>query len=407
VRQLKQFLGEFDLILTGSAMALTGIGVLLVYSAQHQAPDASQQLLWTRQIMWWGLAMVAFGVTAWLPLRVHEVFAYVYLGVTCLVLLGMLWLTPGTGERWIALGPIHIQPSEPAKLALLFALSRYLGYLKRPVFGWRPLFAVFLLVVPVWVLVFKQPDLGTSLVFWALLLVMVYWAGASPISLFLLISPLLSLVLAFNWIVWILFLAILLLVLFLSRPRLLVSVGVVTVNTLFGVVTPFVWNRLLPYQKMRILSFIDPGSDPRGAGYQIIQSKVAIGSGGFWGKGFLQGTQTGLHFLPEKHTDFIFSVGSEEFGFWGAMVILLLFGLYLWRAIDAGYMARNRFARFLAVGAAAIVAFQMVVNIGMTVGLMPVTGLPLPFVSYGGSSLVLFWVLTGLVVNVRRRWQEY
>ena len=398
---------QYDLVLIGSALALTGIGVLLIYAAQHQMPDSAERALWMRQVIWWAAAMVAFVIAAWLPLRIHEVFAYVYLALICIVLAALLWLSPGSGERWIVMGPFHIQPSEPAKLALLFALSRYLAYQRRHVFALRPLLALVLLVVPVWILVFKQPDLGTSLVFWALLVVLIFWAGVSPVSLFLLVSPLLSLVLAFSWISWILFLAVLLVVLFLHRPRLLISVGVVVVNTLFGIVTPLVWNRLLPYQKMRIIAFLDPGSDPRGAGYQIIQSKVAIGSGGLWGKGFLEGTQTGLHFLPEKHTDFIFSVAGEEFGFWGALLILILFGVFLWRSIDTGYLARNRFARFLAVGAAAVVAFQMVVNIGMTLGLMPVTGLPLPFVSYGGSSLVSFWVLTGLMVNVRRHWQDY
>lgn len=400
-----RFLRELDWILIGSALALTGSGVLLIYAAQHQAPDAAEQTLWVRQLIWVAVALVAFLLAATLPLRIHEVFAHVYLVAAALVLIGVLML--GGGQRWISLGPFQLQPSEPAKLALLLALSRYLAYLKRPVFGWRSLTALFLLVMPLWLLVLRQPDLGTSLVFWALLLVMIFWAGAPPMKLFFLISPLLSLILAFNWLSWIAFLAVLLAALFFSRPRLLVSVGVVTVNTVFGIVTPLVWNKLLPYQQLRIIAFIDPGSDPRGAGYQIIQSKVAIGSGGFWGKGFLEGTQTGLHFLPERHTDFIFSVAGEEFGFLGAMLILILFGLYLWRAIDAGSMSRNRFGRFLAVGAAAIVGFQLLVNIGMTVGLMPVTGLPLPFVSYGGSSLVSFWVLTGLIANVRRHWQEY
>lgn len=179
------------------------------------------------------------------------------------------------------------------------------------------------------------------------------------------------------------------------------------INLLFGIITPIVWNHLLPYQRMRILIFLDPGADPRGAGYQIIQSKVAIGSGGFWGKGFLNGTQTGLHFLPAKHTDFIFSVCGEEFGFWGSFIVLTLFVIFLWHAIGIGYRARNRFGRFLAVGAAGIVGFQLLVNAGMTLGVMPVTGIPLPFVSYGGSSLLLFWTLTGLLVNVRRNWLEY
>lgn len=404
---LWKFLKELDWILVGSALLLTAIGTLLIYSAQHAMPEARDRLLWSRQLTWWGVATVAFIIAVWLPLRLHEVFAYVYLVAVGLALLALVTMGIGTSGQWIALGPAYIQPSEPAKLALLIALSRYLAYLKKPVISPRPLLWLCAIVLPIWILVIKQPDLGTSLVFWALLLVMIFWAGAPLPALFLLVSPLLSLVLAFDWIVWTVFFVVVLAVLYYERPRLPLSVGVVTINLIFGIVTPIVWNGLMPYQQKRILVFLDPGMDSRGAGYQIIQSKVAIGSGGLWGKGFLEGTQTGLHFLPEKHTDFIFAVCGEEFGFWGSLLVLVLIGLFLWRAIDAAYLARNRFAQFLAVGTAGIVAFQVLVNIGMTLGLMPVTGLPLPFVSYGGSSLVLFWFLTGLVVNVRRHWQEY
>lgn len=402
-----KFLKELDWLLIGSALLLTAIGALLIYSAQHAMPEARDRVLWSRQLMWWSVAMAAFAVSVWLPVRLHEVFAYIYLSVVGLALLALVTFEISTSGQWIALGPAYIQPSEPAKLALLIALSRYLAYLKRPVMSPRPLLALAGIVVPIWFLVIKQPDLGTSLVFWALFLVMLFWAGASLLALFLLISPVITLVLIFTPIVWILFFIGLLGVLFYQRPRLPVSIGIVTLNLIFGIVTPIVWNGLMPYQQQRILVFLDPGKDPRGAGYQIIQSKVAIGSGGLWGKGYLEGTQTNLHFLPEKHTDFIFAVGGEEFGFWGAMLILALFGIFLWRTIDTAYVVRNRFSQFIAVGTAGIVAFQVVVNIGMTLGLMPVTGLPLPFVSYGGSSLVLFWILTGLVANIRRHWQEY
>lgn len=404
---LLKHLKELDWILIGSALLLTAIGALLIFSAQHSMPEARDRILWSRQLMWWVVAMAAFAVSVWLPVRLHEVFAYVYLTVVGLALLALVTFEISTSGQWISVGPAYIQPSEPAKLALLIALSRYLAYLKKPVISPRPLLALAAIVGPIWFLVIKQPDLGTSLVFWALFLVMLFWAGAPLPALFLLISPVLSLVLAFNWIVWVLFFIALLGVLYLERPRLPISIGVVTLNLIFGIVTPIVWNRLMPYQQQRILVFLDPGKDPRGAGYQIIQSKVAIGSGGLWGKGYLEGTQTGLHFLPEKHTDFIFAVGGEEFGFWGALLILALFAVFLWRTIDTAYIARNRFSQFIAAGTAGIVAFQVMVNIGMTLGLMPVTGLPLPFVSYGGSSLVLFWILTGLVVNIRRHWQEY
>lgn len=398
---------EFDPLLICSALALTGAGILLIYAAQHNAPDAADRLYWSRQTMWAGVALLGFLIAVWIPLRFHEVFAYVYLAAIALALLVLDFFGSAIGGRWIHLGPAYLQPSELAKIAVLFALSRYLAYLKRPLFGFRPLLTVAALVGPVALLVLKQPDLGTALVFFALTLALLFWGGVPPIALFFLLSPIISLILAFNWIVWVIFAAIVIGALVRVRPRLVVSVIIVLANVAFGVITPILWNRLLPYQQNRILIFLNPGADPRGAGYQIIQSKVAIGSGGFWGKGFLEGTQTGLHFLPAKHTDFVFSVCGEEFGFIGSMLILALFAVFLMRAINAGFLSRNRFGRFLAVGAASIVAFQLLVNVGMTVGLMPVTGIPLPFISYGGSSLVLFWFLTGLIVNIRRNWQEY
>lgn len=398
---------DYDPILIGSALGLTGAGVLLIYAAQHSAIDPSDQGYWTRQLIWFLVAIAAFVAAARIPMRFHEVFAYVYLGGIGAVLMGLLLFGNVAGGRWIAFGPAYLQPSELAKIAVLFALSRYLAYLKRPLFGWRPMLTIGALVGPILLLVLKQPDLGTALVFLAISLVLIYWGGVPLVGMFFLVSPTISLILAFNWMVWIAFAAALIIVLVRVRPRLILAIMVVTLNLAFGVITPIMWNHLRPYQQNRILIFLNPGADPRGAGYQIIQSKVAIGSGGFWGKGFLEGTQTGLHFLPAKHTDFIFSVCGEEFGFIGSFVLLMLFGIYLWRAINAGDLTRNRFGRFLAVGAAGIVAFQLLVNVGMTVGMMPVTGIPLPFVSYGGSSLVLFWFLTGLIVNVRRNWQEY
>jgi len=398
---------EYDPALILSAALLTALGILLIYAAQHNSPFPAERHYWSRQLTWWIVALVGFFVALKVPMRFHEVFAYVYLGGAIVVLTVVLFWGTGVGGRWFALGPANIQPSEIAKLVVLLALSRYLAYLKKPLAAVQPLLYVAAIVGPVTLLVLKQPDLGTALVFLAMTLVLIFWGGVPPVGLFFLLSPVISLVLAFNWIVWIIFAAILLAVLAAVRPRLIVSIGLVSLNLMFGVITPLVWSHLRPYQQQRILIFLNPGADPRGAGYQIIQSKVAIGSGGFWGKGFLEGTQTGLHFLPEKHTDFIFSVCGEEFGFLGSVVILILFGVFLWRAIDTAYRARSRFGRFLCAGGAGIVAFQLLVNAGMTVGIMPVTGIPLPFVSYGGTSLVLFWFLTGLMANVRRSWQEY
>ncbi|MBD3289390.1 rod shape-determining protein RodA, partial [candidate division KSB1 bacterium] len=178
-------------------------------------------------------------------------------------------------------------------------------------------------------------------------------------------------------------------------------------NISVGIITPFLWGKLHSYQQHRILTFLGLELDPQGAGYQVIQSKVAIGSGGFWGKGFLEGTQTQLRFLPAQHTDFVFSVIGEEFGFIGVLFILFLFLILLRRGIFIASVARNKFASLLCIGSVTIIAFHMFVTIGMTVGIMPVTGIPLPFISYGGSSLITSMVLIGFIINTSIRRYKY
>jgi rod shape determining protein RodA len=228
-----------------------------------------------------------------------------------------------------------------------------------------------------------------------------------PANLFLILSPAISLICAFHLASWMIFILVLLLMLYLSRPRFLTTAAIFLLNFVVGIITPILWRGLHEYQQKRILVFLDPGRDPLGAGYQVIQSKVAIGSGGFWGKGFLHGTQTKLAFLPAQHTDFIFSSFGEQFGFVGSLAVLALLLAVILRGIKAAQMARNKFAGLVAMGATAVILFHVVVNIGVSLGIMPVTGLPLPFLSYGGSSLVTNMILVGLLLNIRYRWQEY
>jgi rod shape determining protein RodA len=211
----------------------------------------------------------------------------------------------------------------------------------------------------------------------------------------------------FHWFTWALFFLGFLVVLYYLKPGLIFGVITILLNFAVGTVTPLIWSRLHDYQKLRILTFLDPGRDPQGAGYQILQSKVAIGSGGILGKGFLQGSQTKLAFLPMQHTDFIFTVVGEELGLLGALVILALFTFLIIRGIIIAKKARNTFASFTAIGITTIFAFQMLVNMGMVLGIMPVTGLPLPFLSYGGSSMLLSWIGVGLLLAIGYKWYEY
>ncbi len=400
---------DLDWRIISAALFLSMIGILLIMSAQHYADSAYSQSFYLRQSLWLLIALVAFAVVIHLPLRLFDVSAYLFFGITLslLVLVLLVGSSRMGATRWFSFGPINLAPSDVAKLAVVLALSRFFAYTKLPPASKRRLaFTAILTLIPV-MLILKQPDLGTSLVFWIILFALWFWSGLSPVYLILILSPLASLVAASHWLAWALYFAVLLTFLFLSRPGMLFSVLVVVTNLAFGAITPYIWNRMADYQKLRMLTFLDPGRDPRGAGYQIIQSKIAIGSGGVWGKGLLSGSQTRLDFLPERHTDFIFSVLGEEFGLWGSLLVIMLFGVIFYRAIRIATRCRSRFASNVVVGAAAVLLFQFFVNIGMTLGFMPVTGLALPFLSYGGTSLVLTWALIGLIVSADYRWQEY
>ncbi len=398
---------DWKLIL--AAMLLTAIGIIMIMSAQHNASTEYQQHYYQRQLMWFAIAFFIFAVIVHIPPKLFDLLAYVIYGFSIILLILVLFL--GSAKmgalRWFSFGPINFAPSDLAKVALLFALSRFLAYTKLPVISKRRMALSSLLVAVPVMLILKQPDLGTALVFLVVLFVLWFWSGLSPLYLLLVVSPIISLITASHWLAWAIYFVLLLIFLITTRPGLLFGIVTVITNLAFGSIMPFLWNRLAEYQKLRILTFLDPGRDPRGAGYQIIQSKIAIGSGGVFGKGFLNGSQTRLDFLPEPHTDFIFSVLGEEFGLFGAMILLFLFGVIFYRAIRIAVHCRSKFSSMLVMGSAGIIMFQFVVNIGMTLGFMPVTGLPLPFVSYGGTSLVLFWALIGFMVAAEARWQEY
>ncbi len=400
---------ELDWQLIGSVLLLSFIGILLIMSAQYYADSVFERTYFERQLLWLAIAVFVFAGVIHLPLRLLDFSAYLLYGLSIVLLVLVLLVgTPRMGaSRWFSFGPINFAPSDFAKLALVLALSRFFAYTKLPPVSKRRLaFSAMLTIIPV-ALIIKQPDMGTALVFFIILFALWFWSGLSPVYLVLILSPLVSLVAASHWLAWAVYFAVLLVFLFLFRPGFLFGVVMVVANLAFGMITPFVWNRLADYQKLRILTFLDPGLDPRGAGYQIIQSKIAIGSGGIWGKGLLHGSQTRLDFLPERHTDFVFSVLGEEFGLWGSLLVLLLLAFIFYRAIRIAARCRSRFASNLVIGATAILLFQFFVNIGMTLGFMPVTGLALPFVSYGGTSLVLSWSLIGLIVLAHYHWQEY
>jgi rod shape determining protein RodA len=256
-------------------------------------------------------------------------------------------------------------------------------------------------------LVLKQPDLGTSICFAAVLLVMLFWAGVHGRTLFYALSPLILLPCTSTPFLWVPYCVGLGLLLYFSKLRLSAVVLILAVNVVFGALSHPLWNRLEPYQQERLKSFVGQSSDPYGPRYQLAQSEIAIGSGGLTGKGYLRGTQKALMFLPQRHTDFVFAVLGEEMGLVGTAGAVALFALLIARALKAAEKARHRFTSLIAAGCAAVFMYHVAVNLLMVVGLAPVTGLPLPFFSYGGSFLLTSMIMVGLLINVGVRWHDY
>ncbi len=405
-----RFSPDIDRPLLFATLLLTLIGIAFVFSATSMPSATAEHGLYLKQIAYLLIALFFGGLIAAVPYRVYEgKTAYLLYGIGLALLVLTLFVGHvGLGaQRWLGWGPVKIQPSELAKVATAILLANQLADRKKDWTQMKNLFGAVVTALVPFLLVLKQPDLGTSVAFIAILFLMLYWAGLPLLYLFFMVTPFINVVLSFVPFAWILFLGALAVILYRSRIRLLPLLVVVGVNLVVGIATPQIWNHLQPYQKQRISSFLDPSADAYGAGYQIIQSKIAIGSGQFLGKGFLHGTQKALAFLPEQHTDFIYSVVGEETGFIGAAIVASLYLLLILRGIRIAHRARNRFGGLLAIGMTSIFLYHVLVNIWMTVGLAPVTGLPLPLLSYGGSSLVASFLQVGLIQNVAMRWREY
>ena len=401
---------ELDLSLIVAMAMMIAFGVTMVYSA------AGDSDVWRNQALFALMSLVVAVAIVYVPDKLFYDLAYPLYVLGLLSLLAVLVWGTGTPARWLSIGSARLQPSEFAKIATIMAIARFLGdqSLER-VSGPRAVgLAVLLTALPM-SLVARQPDLGTAVSFGAVLVPMLYWAGMRPLHVFFLAAPLLSVVFSFEplWqdqapIVFALFIIVSSVIIQLQLARLWVTLTMLGVNLSAGLVTTYLWaNFLRGYQKARIMTFLDPESDPLGWGWNIIQSKIAIGSGGPTGKGFLEGTQTNYEFLPAAHTDFIFSVIGEELGFVGAVFVLSLFLFMIWRSLYIGTIANNRFASLVAVGMASMLTFHVFVNVGMTIGVMPVTGLPLPFLSYGGSSLLTNCIALGLLLHIYAHRHEY
>lgn len=405
----RRLIHRIDPALVLAVVALLTIGLAVLYSSTAFPENNPRGGLFVRQLIWLGVGFAAMAAAAAFPPRLLEFLSKpLFLASLCVLGLVLFIGAPvGGARRWLSLGPLSFQPSEFAKIAFILFMAGVLSArgadLRRPSHLGIPVGAALFVSA----LVLKQPDLGTALCFMAVLVAMLYWAGLPGSRLFYALSPLILLPCTSSPYLWVPYAIVLTTALVFSRLKLAGVILVVAANLLVGSISHPLWNRLEPYQRDRLLSFAGQRKDPYGSRYQILQSEVAIGSGGVTGKGYLHGTQKALMFLPQGHTDFIFAVLGEELGLMGGVATVALFALLISRALKAAERARNRFSGLVAVGCAAALTYHVAVNLLMVVGLAPVTGLPLPFFSYGGSFLVSCMVMVGLVLNVGLRWHDY
>lgn len=358
----RRLLSHFEWPLLGIVVTLTALGLATILSATY-SPTRPVSPYFLRQLAWTGLGMGVLGLTLCFDYRLlRRWWPAVYgASVLLLALVPLVGTSAGGATRWLRVGPLVIQPSEPARVAIVIALAGHLcDRLVEGPLSLRCLATPCLLIAIPALLILEQPDLGTTIAF---------GLGAATVLLLA------------------------------GLPLRWVAAGALVA----AAAMPFVWPRLEPYQQRRILTFLNPEADPLGSGYHVIQSKVAIGSGGWAGRGFLQGTQNQLNFLPEQHTDFIFAVFAEEWGFLGALSLLALYGLLFARMFVIASRSKDDFGALLVGGLSAGIFWQVLINIGMTTGILPVVGITLPFLSYGGSSLLALLTSCGLIMNVSMR----
>jgi rod shape determining protein RodA len=354
---MKAFFHSLDWVLASLVFSLALVGVLTVFSATHQSSEL--QNIWIKQLAWLLVSLLVMYMVSKVDYHIWlDVSKWLYL-LAILFLFIVLFLGEATkgAQRWFRFGPFSFQPSELAKLAVILSLARFIGSKSVELFFLRRFLWMLALVGFPLLLILKQPDLGTAILL-VPVTIMMFFVGGGPM----------------RWMAWLM--------------------------TLGAASTPIVWHFLRDYQKRRLDVFFNPQADPLGAGYNSIQSIIAIGSGGMAGKGFLQGSQTQLSFIPEHHTDFIFSVIGEEWGFAGSLLVICLYLFLFRRALEISQKARDREGALLALGITGLYAVQSIINIGMSIGVFPVAGVTLPFISYGGTSLLFSFTSVGILLNI-------
>jgi rod shape determining protein RodA len=331
-----------------------------------------------------------------------------FLSLLLLISVLLLGKTVSGSTSWFSIGTLRFQPSEFGKVTTALALSAYISRADVNLSNFKHLvFAGAIVLFPV-ALIMMQPDFGTAVIYLAMFLPVMYWGGATKFSIVAVLAPVVAAVAALlgttSFLIALVGIGI---ILYLTKENRLAAAAVFSATVLVGVSVQFIYSGLKSYQQKRIATFLDPGADPLGAGYNVLQSKVAIGSGGLFGKGYLEGTQTQLRFIPEQWTDFIFCVPGEEFGFLGAATVLTMFMVFLLRGIKLGASVKTPYGSILAIAITSVFASHVAINIGMALGLLPVIGVPLPFLSYGGSALLSNMIMVGLLLNLYAHRKEY
>ncbi|MFP6638188.1 MAG: rod shape-determining protein RodA [Nitrospinaceae bacterium] len=359
----QRLVSNFNWLFFLTCLGISILGVVVIYSANHGRPEVFFRVLYIKQIYWIGYGLVAMLFALLVDYRWFSRYAYLIFALTLLSLAYVLisGVIVSGSRRWIYIGSVSIQVSEFAKVSLILALAKFFESGKMSgLYKLKDLIIPALMTLTLGGLVVVQPDLGTTMMIFFIFMVFI----------------------------------------------VAIELEIMTLIKLFSgglLLAPTIWFFLMDYQKTRLLTLLNPELDPLGAGYHSIQSKIAIGSGGFWGKGLFAGTQSRLNFLPEKHTDFIFSVFAEETGFVGVAILLSFFLFIIMKGLNIAFRAGDRFGFFLSLGLISSITFYIIFNIGMTIGLFPITGIPLPFLSYGGSSLITNFFAIGLLLNVEMR----
>ena len=413
LRENNNLINRIDWSVVLLYLLLVGMGWLNIFAVVYDAQDPDQSIFDLsinsgRQLIWIATSVVLFVVIMLTDFRFYDSFAYfIYGGVILILLFVLLFGTEVAGSRsWFSIGSFRLQPSEFAKFATALAVAKYISSTNRVFDSLRPQLTLFGIIALPAILIILQGDTGTAMVFSAFL-VAFYREGFSPVLLGIGIASAILFILTLFVPQLYLMIAVVVTAFLLiginsrkTKRIIVIAVSAVAVMGVIFSVDFVVTDVLKPHQQNRIKALINPDADPLGYGWNVTQSKIAIGSGGFWGKGFLEGTQTKFDFVPEQSTDFIFCTIGEEHGWFGSLILIVLFVLLLIKVTAIAERQKSTFARVYGYGVAGILFFHFAVNIGMTIGLFPVIGIPLPFFSYGGSSLWAFTILLFILIKL-------